>query len=67
MALAEEIAASLGRERIRLYTNRLWQENVLLYRKLGYHVDSEEALDGEVFRVNMSKDLVARTAKGVVE
>ena len=67
MARAEEIAASLGRERIRLYTNRLWQENVLLYRKLGYHVDSEEALDGEVFRVNMSKDLVARTAKGVVE
>lgn len=57
MALAEEIAIALGHSRVRLYTNRLWAENVRLYRKLGYRVDGEEQIDGGMFRVDMSKDL----------
>jgi ribosomal protein S18 acetylase RimI-like enzyme len=57
MAIADEIARSLGRRRIRLYTNQRWQENVRLYLKLGYRIDSEELIDGGMFRVNMSKDL----------
>jgi len=57
MALAEEIALALGRSRIRLYTNKRFEKNVQLYLRLGYGVDSEEEIDGGMFRVNMSKDL----------
>jgi ribosomal protein S18 acetylase RimI-like enzyme len=57
MAHAEEIARSLGRPRLRLYTNRAMTENIELYRKLGYRVDGEaEAFPG-MFRVYMSKAL----------
>ena len=56
MAEAEDIAAALGRERIRLYTNQRFAENVQLYLKLGYVVDREAPIaDGVV--VHMSKTL----------
>jgi GNAT superfamily N-acetyltransferase len=57
LALAEDVAASLGRRRIGLYTNALWQANVRLYARLGYRVDDEEILGGGLVRVNMSKAL----------
>jgi ribosomal protein S18 acetylase RimI-like enzyme len=57
MAHAEEIARALGHRRIRLYTNSRFTENLTLYRRLGYRVDSEDDLGGGVIRVNMSKDL----------
>jgi len=50
LAHAEEIARSLGHRRIRLYTHRLFAENIRLYQKLGYAIDLEE---GD--RVDMSK------------
>jgi GNAT superfamily N-acetyltransferase len=51
---AEQIAASLGYDEIKLYTNKLFAENVQLYGTLGYRVDREEAFkDGVV--VHMSK------------
>jgi GNAT superfamily N-acetyltransferase len=56
MAHAEQLAASLGHGEIRLYTNKLFVENVQLYRKLGYRVDREEAFKGG-FVVHMSKPL----------
>jgi ribosomal protein S18 acetylase RimI-like enzyme len=59
MALAEEIAISLGRNRIRLYTNKRFERNLGLYLGLGYGVDGEEEIDGGMFRVDMSKDLSA--------
>lgn len=55
MRHAEEIARSLGRERIWLYTNRRFTGNVELYGRLGYAVDSEEPIDAGMVRVNMSK------------
>ncbi len=54
MAHAERLAASLGYGEIRLYTNKLFAENLRLYGKLGYRVDSEEPFNGG-WRVNMSK------------
>ncbi len=54
MAHAERLAASLGYGEIRLYTNRLFAENLRLYLELGYRVDSEEPFKGG-WRVNMSK------------
>jgi GNAT superfamily N-acetyltransferase len=54
MAHAEQLAASLGYREIRLYTNKLFSENVQLYLKLGYRVDREEIIPvGTV--VHMSK------------
>ena len=60
VAHAEELAAALGRNRIWLYTNRLFEGNVALYRRLGYGVDSEEDIGGGVVRTNMSKALASR-------
>ncbi len=54
LAHAERLAASLGYREIKLYTNKLFAENLSLYRRLGYRVDSEEAFKGG-WRVNMSK------------
>ena len=54
MAHAERLAASLGYGEIRLYANKLFAENLSLYRRLGYRVDSEEPFKGGC-RVNMSK------------
>ena len=55
MALAEGIARSLGHSRVGLCTNGRWTENLSFYAKRGYRVESEEDVDGGMFRVNMSK------------
>jgi ribosomal protein S18 acetylase RimI-like enzyme len=54
MAHAERLAASLGYREIRLYTNKLFAENVELYRALGYRVDREETIPAGTV-VHMSK------------
>lgn len=56
IAHAERLAVSLGYGETRLYTNKLFAENVQLYRKLGYRLGREEAFDGGVL-VHMSKPL----------
>jgi GNAT superfamily N-acetyltransferase len=58
MAHAEQLAASLGHGEIRLYTNKLFVENLRLYRMLGYRVDREETLPTGV-AVHMSKPVGA--------
>jgi GNAT superfamily N-acetyltransferase len=57
LALADELALSQGKRRIRLYTNRLWTQNVRLYLKLGYVIDREEDVRPGLVRVHMSKAL----------
>ena len=54
MAHAEQAAASSGLHLVKLYTNKLFDENVRLYSKLGYRVDREETFDGGIV-VHMSK------------
>ena len=56
MAHAEKVAASLGFSEIKLYTNKLFTENIRLYAKLGYRVDREEQFGGGVV-VHMSKPI----------
>jgi GNAT superfamily N-acetyltransferase len=56
MAHAEKLAASLGFGEIKLYTNKLFVENVRYYGKLGYKVDGEEEFTGGVI-VHMSKPI----------
>lgn len=41
VAHAEGLARSLGRERVRLYTNGLFTENIRLYGLLGYEIYDE--------------------------
>lgn len=58
LAHAEQVAASLGHDEIRLYTNQSFAGNLRLYQALGYRIDREEAfMDG--FTVHMSKHLGA--------
>jgi methionine--tRNA ligase beta chain len=59
MAHAEQVVASLGHSEIRLYTNKLFAENVVLYKKLGYQVDWEESWTGGVV-VHMSKSIPSK-------
>ena len=54
MAHAEDLARSLGVGEVRLYTNKLFAENVDFYKRLGYHLDGESAYLGGVI-VHMSK------------
>lgn len=54
IAHAEHVAASSGHSEVRLYTNKLFAENVQLYRRLGYRVDREEAFRGGL-TIYMSK------------
>jgi len=61
LAHAEQLTASLGHNVIRLYTNKLFAENVAFYRKLGYRIDREEAFKAGVM-VHMSKQI--GSAKG---
>ena len=56
MAYAEHVAASFGHIETKLYTNKLFAENVRFYRKLGYTVDREEAFKGGL-TVYMSKQV----------
>lgn len=61
MAHAEQLAVALGYGQIRLYTNKLFAENVQLYGRLGYRVDREEVLAGGT-AVHMSKLIPGRPA-----
>jgi GNAT superfamily N-acetyltransferase len=54
IAHAEQMAASLGFSETRLYTNKLFTENMQLYSKLGYRVDREEEFKGGL-AVHMSR------------
>ncbi|CAN5841508.1 GNAT family N-acetyltransferase [soil metagenome] len=56
MAQAEAVARGLGHGRIWLYTNQRFEENIRLYSRLGYRIDSQEPI-GDAVRVNMSKAL----------
>lgn len=58
MAHAEKLATSSGFDEIRLYTNKLFVENIRLYGRLGYTVDREEEVKGGV-AVHMSKSVEA--------
>lgn len=55
---AEQVAVSLGLSVIKLFTNKLFTENLGLYQKLGYGVDREEEFRGG-FVVHMSKHIQA--------
>ncbi|MET0898009.1 MAG: GNAT family N-acetyltransferase [Mycobacterium sp.] len=56
MAHAQRLAADAGLGRIRLYTNKMFDVNIQLYRSLGFVIDHEEALDDATL-VHMSKGL----------
>jgi ribosomal protein S18 acetylase RimI-like enzyme len=46
VAHAEQLAAAMGYAEVKLYTNKLFAENLNFYRHLGYQVDREEAFKG---------------------
>jgi GNAT superfamily N-acetyltransferase len=48
LKFAEELAASLGLPGMRLYTNKLFVQNIRLYAALGYRVEREEELNGGI-------------------
>jgi ribosomal protein S18 acetylase RimI-like enzyme len=54
MAHVEASARALGLGEVRLYTNKLFQENIAFYKKLGYRLDGESAFKGGLI-VHMSK------------
>lgn len=54
LRLAEDLAGQTGLAGTRLYTNKLFAENISLYASRGYQVDREEPLNGGV-AVHMSK------------
>ncbi len=54
LQLAEHLAGQAGLAGARLYTNKLFTENIRLYASRGYQVDREEPLNGGV-AVHMSK------------
>jgi len=56
LAHAEQVTVFLGLSEIKLYTNKLFTENVQLYTKFGYGVDREEVWTGGVI-VHMSKSV----------
>ena len=56
MAHAEDVARTLDCPEVRLYTNKLFAENVELYGRLGYRID-REALTERGIAVYMSKTL----------
>jgi GNAT superfamily N-acetyltransferase len=57
LAHAERLARSRGHAIVRLYTNKLFVENVQLYLRRGYQIDREEAFTGGIV-VHMSKQIV---------
>jgi ribosomal protein S18 acetylase RimI-like enzyme len=60
LKLAEDQAASAGLTGARLYTNKLFVENIRLYAALGYTVESEEVVASDVTRVHMVKPRASR-------
>ncbi len=59
LKLAEQQAAEAGLVGTRLYTKKLFAENISLYAALGYQVEREEALNGGV-AVHMRKALASK-------
>ena len=53
---AERLAASMGCEEIKLYTNKLFAETLTFYDRLGYQVEREEEFMGGV-TVHMNKEI----------
>lgn len=56
LAHAEQLAAASGYAEVRLYTNKLFTANIVLYQRLGYRIDREESLNGGT-AVHMSKHI----------
>jgi GNAT superfamily N-acetyltransferase len=54
LAHAERLAATLGVRDVRLFTNKLFSVNIVLYTRLGYKIDREEPFRLGV-AVHMSK------------
>ena len=54
MAHVEQLAVASGVPEIRLYTNKLFAENLQIYARLGYRVDREETFKSGIV-VHMSK------------
>jgi ribosomal protein S18 acetylase RimI-like enzyme len=54
LARAEDIARDLGLAEVRLYTNKLFGENIAFYRSQGYRFDGESAFKGG-FIAHMSR------------
>lgn len=53
LAHAEQLATSLGYSEIKLYTNKLFAENLTFYGRLGYQVEREEGfMDGVCVHMN---------------
>ncbi len=57
LAHGEALAASLGYDEIRLYTNKAFAENIALYERVGYVIYLEEPFK-EGFTVYMKKPIV---------
>ncbi|MGE3650989.1 MAG: GNAT family N-acetyltransferase, partial [Reyranellaceae bacterium] len=64
MALAERVAAELGVNEMRLYTNARFTENIVLYEKLGYASYDRVVIPGAGEAVWMRKHLDAETVPG---
>jgi ribosomal protein S18 acetylase RimI-like enzyme len=56
LSLAEDYAAELGLDRVRLYTNVVMVENIRLYTRVGYEEDGRH-ISNSFERVYMSKRL----------
>jgi GNAT superfamily N-acetyltransferase len=56
MAHVERLACTLGYSEIRLYTNKLFAENIAFYAKLGYRLDCETPFKGG-FLVHMTRGI----------
>jgi ribosomal protein S18 acetylase RimI-like enzyme len=56
MAHVEALARTLGFTEVRLYTNKLFAENIAFYKKLRYRIDGESAFKGG-FITHMSRRL----------
>src|SRR3954469_21763265 len=66
MAHAEQLASEQGPAELRLYTNARFEENIALYRRLGYRVDREE--EGALgVAVHMSKRIGYHTKRRVAD
>ncbi len=59
MSHVERLAVASGLAETRLYTNKLFAENLEFYARLGYRVDREEAFSGGIV-VHMSKPTADR-------
>jgi len=63
MAHVEQLAVVSGLAETRLYTNKLFAENLRFYTRLGYRVDREEAFKGGIV-VHMSKPTADQAREG---